>query len=140
MQIKQIMTNDVKYIQSDTTLRDAAAAMADLDCGFLPIGDGSGGKLRGVITDRDIVIRGTAQGLDPNKATVDQIKTNDVWYCFEDDALDAAAESMSKRKIYRLIVLNNENEKKITGVISLGDIVRQNEERLAGHIARGIAA
>lgn len=140
MLVKDVMTKNVEYIHSDSSLKDAAERMHRLDCGFLPIANSGQEKLRGVITDRDIAVRAVAEGFDPTQTTVDEIKTDKVLYCFEDDSLSDAAVSMSEQKVYRLIVLNNRNEKKMTGIISLGDIVRHNEEKLAGSIAKGIAA
>lgn len=140
MQIKEIMTKDVKTIPTDTNLKDAAKKMAELDCGFLPLGDPGEDKLQGVVTDRDITVRAVAKGLDPKKTTVDQIKTDKVLYCFEEDDVQAAADSMNEQQVHRLIVLNNGKEKRLRGVITLGDIVRHNEDEAAMHAAKGITS
>ena len=140
MQIREIMTKTVDYITSNASLKEAAEMMKEHDCGFLPVGDTEENKLSGVVTDRDITVRAVADGMDPNKSEVGSIATDKVLYCFEKDDLQDAADSMSKQKIYRLVVLNNSEDKKLAGIISLGDIVRRNEEKLAGHVAKGITS
>jgi CBS domain-containing protein len=140
MLVREAMTGHVEYIPSSTTLKQAAEKMRELDCGFLPLGDAPDGKLLGVITDRDIVIRGIAKGLDPVSTTVDRIKSEKVLYCFKDDKLADAAHSMHDKQVYRLVVLNNKQEKKLCGVISLGDITRHHEVALAAEAVEGIVA
>lgn len=140
MHIRDVMTKNVEYIPTNTSLKSAAEIMQRMDTGFLPIGNSEHEKLRGVITDRDITVRGVAKGLDPNKATVDEVKTEKVLYCLEDDSLEDAAKSMSEQQVYRLIVLNNEQDKKMTGVISLADIARRNEAELAGKVTINVTA
>lgn len=140
MQIKDIMTKHVEFVAGNTSLKVAAATMKRLDAGFLPIGNSESDKLRGVVTDRDITIRGVAMGLDPDRATVKDVKTEKVLYCTEDDSLEDAARSMSDQKVYRLIVLNNKKDKKMTGVVSLADIARSNEPALAGKVTTSVTA
>ena len=140
MHIREVMTKDVKYIPTHTSLKSAAEIMERLDTGFLPIGNSEQDKLRGVVTDRDITVRGVAEGLDPNITTVEEVKTDKVLYCLESDTLEDAARSMSDQKVYRLIVLNNAEDKKMTGVISLADIARRNEEKLAGQVTINVTA
>src|SRR5690625_3573174 len=87
MKISAVMTRNVEYIPSSTTLEEAAVRMRELDTGFLPVGDSPDGRLQGVITDRDIVARALAEGLDPADTTVEQVSSNQVLYCFQDDTL-----------------------------------------------------
>lgn len=138
MKISEVMTRNVEYIPSSTTLEEAAVRMRELDTGFLPIGDSPDGKLQGVITDRDIVVRALAEGLDPADTTVEQVRSNKVLYCFQDDGLQSAADSMAQQQVYRLIVLDNPDDKRLSGVITLGDILRHDQEPLAERTARSI--
>jgi len=138
MKISEVMTRNVEYIPSSTTLEEAAVRMRELDTGFLPIGDSPDGKLQGVITDRDIVVRALAEGLDPADTTVEQVRSNKVLYCFQDDDLHSAADSMGQQQVYRLIVLDNPDDKRLSGVITLGDILRHDQEPLAERTARSI--
>src|SRR5690606_22928078 len=132
MQVHEVMSSNVRYVPSNTTLAEAAARMHEIDTGFLPIGDSDNDKLQGVVTDRDIVVRAIAVGKDPQKATVSDAKTDKVLYCFQGDSVESAARSMREQQVYRLVVLNNKEEKRLCGVVSLGDIVRNDKERLGG--------
>lgn len=139
MQIHEIMTDHPEYIPTNTTLKEAATRMRELDCGFLPLGDDPNGKLQGVITDRDITIRGVAEGLDPNSATVNDVKTDRVLYCFEDDDMRDVAHNMEDQQVYRMVVLDNRDDKKMCGIVTLGDILRRTGNTvLAGDTAEGI--
>lgn len=138
MKVKEIMSGRAEYVAADTTLSEAAKKMRDLNCGFLPIGDSDEDKLQGVVTDRDIVIRGLVDGKDPANTTVEELKSDKVLYCFEDDDVESAAKSMQDQHVYRLVVLNNSREKRLCGVISLGDLMRNDQEQLATDAAKSI--
>lgn len=140
MKVQEVMTGNVKYIPRETTLTEAARMMRDQDCGFLPIGNADEDKLLGVVTDRDIVIRGIAEGHDPNSTSVDSMKTDKVLYCFRDDVLQDVAKNMEEKQVYRLVVLDDRESKQLCGVISLGDIAREGMDQLTGKAATGIAA
>lgn len=140
MKVKDVMCKQVEYIVPTTTLEEAAKKMEALDCGFLAIGEEEQDKLTGVITDRDIAIRSVAKGDDPKATVVEAVKTPKVLYCFQDDSIEDAAKNMHDNQVYRLIVLNNEEEKRLRGVITLGDIVRHNEIKAAEYAAKGISA
>lgn len=141
MNISEIMTTDTHYLLSSATLEDAACQMRDFDCGFLPIADDAEDKLQGVVTDRDIVVRGIAKGLDPKSTSVDEVRSNRVLYCYKDDDVEAAARSMNEQQVSRLIVLSDPQEKKLCGIVSLGDITRKigdGSDQIAGFATRGI--
>jgi CBS domain-containing protein len=138
MQVQQVMSTNVHYVPSTATLAEAATMMREIDTGFLPIGDSDKDKLQGVITDRDIVVRAIALGKDPQQVTVTEAKTDKVLYCYQGDSVEEAAENMRNQQVYRLIVLNDEDNKRLCGVISLGDIVRHDREKLGGEAARDI--
>ena len=138
MKISEVMTGDAEFISPNTSLREAAERMAELDTGFLAISDDQQSRLEGVITDRDIVIRAIAKGLDPNTTMVNEVASRRVLYCFADEELEAACRSMHSEQVHRLIVLNNPDEKRLVGVISLGDIVRHDQDKLAETALKGI--
>lgn len=140
MKIRDIMTTDVEYVHADTSLRKAAEAMQRLDTGFLPIGNSPREKLLGVVTDRDITVRGVARGLDPDSTPVSEVKTDRVLYCFEDDEAEDAARNMGEQEVYRLVVLNNRQDKRLSGVVTVGDIGRRHQKDLAGKTASEITA
>jgi CBS domain-containing protein len=136
MKVSDIMTKDVEYVRPDTSLQEAAQSMRDLDVGMLPVVDGE--QLVGIVTDRDITIRATAEGLDPITATVSEAMTTDTVYCYADDDITKAARIMEDRQIRRLPVINQDNQ--LVGVISLGDLaVQGGDERLAGEVLERIS-
>ncbi len=138
MRIEDVMTEDFELIDPSASLREAAIKMQELDCGFLPIGGPQDEKLRGVVTDRDIVVRGLAEGLDPDEATVSEIKTNRILYCFKDSDLESAAEAMRENQVQRLVVIDSVENKQMCGIITIGDIWRHHQEREAAEAERGI--
>ena len=140
MKIRDIMTRDVETIRADTPRKQAAETMERLDTGFLPIGNSPQDKLLGVVTDRDITVRGVARGLDPANTPVDRVKSDRVLYCYEDDTAEEAARSMGDQEVYRLVVLDNPDSKRLTGVVTLADIGRSGGVTLSGAATRKISA
>ncbi len=129
MRVNDIMTRDPHIITPDVTLDEAARAMRDHDCGYLPVGEND--RLTGALTDRDIVIRAVAEGRALENTKVKDIMTPKIQYCFEDATLEEAAKLMEKHKIRRLAVLNS--DKRLTGILSISDIA-VNNKKLAGTI------
>ena len=120
MKISKIMHRDVKIVGPNETLRDAAVVMKKLDVGVLPVGEHD--KLVGMITDRDIAIRGIAEGKGPDAKARD-VMSHEVKYCFEDEDVDHVAENMAELQVRRLPVLNR--DKRLVGIVSLGDLATQ---------------
>ena len=136
MELKKIMTQGVEVISADATVREAAQKMKSFDIGILPVVED--GQLVGVVTDRDIVLRVIAQGLDPGKTRVHDAMTSSVIYCFEDQDVEEAARTMMDNQIRRLLILNR--NKQPIGMVSLGDIsVHTQDEKLAGQILRHVS-
>ena len=103
---------------------------------MLPVCDGD--RLVGVITDRDITVRGVAQGCDPKTARVQEVMTPEVIYCFDDEDVKEAAKKMEEKQVRRLPVLNR--EKRLVGIVSLGDLaVRTGKEELAGEVLERVS-
>jgi CBS domain-containing protein len=119
MKVCDAMTVEVQLCTPDDTLKDAAEAMMALDVGLLPVTDNE--RLVGMISDRDIAIRGVAMGRGPD-APVREIMTRDVKYCFEDQDLDEVTRNMGDIQVRRLPVLDR--DKRLVGIIALGDIAR----------------
>ena len=99
MQVREAMTTDVRTLDPDQTLQEAARLMAECDVGSLPIDEG--GRLIGMVTDRDITIRAVAQGKSPDTHVRD-IMTKDVKYCFEDEDIAHVARNMGDIQVHRL--------------------------------------
>jgi len=136
MNVKQIMGQDVQCIDPETPIAKAAEKMRELDIGFLAICEND--RLVGTVTDRDITIRSVAQGRDARLAPVREIMTQSVFYCFEDDAVEHVAKYMQEKQVRRVLILNR--EKRLVGVVSLGDIAKASgEKELAGETLGEIA-
>jgi CBS domain-containing protein len=128
-QVKDVMTVFVQTVGPHTPLREAAELMKTLDVGTLPVCDND--RLVGMITDRDITVRATAEAIPPGLGQVRDVMTPNVVFCFEDEPVQQAAQLMKEHQIRRLVVLNN--EKRLVGIVSLGDLaVETGNEQLAG--------
>jgi CBS domain-containing protein len=124
--ISEVMTRGVEVIRPAETLQRAAQRMDELNVGALPVCEGE--SLVGMITDRDITVRATAAGLDPNETPVSDVMTEQTRWCTEEQSVDEVMRQMSDVQIRRLPVLNGARE--LVGIVSLGDLaVRQ-----SGHI------
>jgi CBS domain-containing protein/sporulation protein YlmC with PRC-barrel domain len=136
VQIKDIMTRNVEVVHPESTLREAAQKMAALDVGPLPVC--SGDQLVGMLTDRDITVRATAEGRDPKTTKVHEVMTPEVLYVFEDEDVSEAARIMTEQQVRRLVVLNQ--AKQLAGIISLGDLaVHTGDVRQAGETLEGVS-
>lgn len=117
MLVREIMTRGAEMIDPDTPIREVARRMRRENLGALPIGEND--RLIGMITDRDIVVRAVADGC-ADEAVAREIMSERVYYCFEEDDLDDAADVMAEHQVRRLPVLND--NKRLVGVVSLADL------------------
>lgn len=125
MKVSDVMTRDVEVVRPDATLQEAAEKMKALDIGPLPVSDGR--QLVGMVTDRDITVRATAEGKDPRTTPVREVMTDRVISCYADDDVREAADRMQKEQIRRLVVLDR--AKNVVGVVSLGDLATSGASR-----------
>lgn len=116
--IKDIMTRGVAVAQRDETLQAAAQRMRDLDIGALPVRDGQ--ALVGMVTDRDIVVRGVAEGMVAQESLVSDVMTEAVRICREDDSVEDVMAQMGDEQVRRLTVLDADNE--IVGIVAVADL------------------
>ncbi|HEU5048497.1 MAG TPA: CBS domain-containing protein [Rickettsiales bacterium] len=123
-QVKELMKRNFETISSDATLKEAAERMRELECGALPVS--TEGKLAGMITDRDIVIRAIPQVNDVGSARVRDYMTTSILSCSENDTLEQAAEKMQKTRTGRLLVKDSTG--KVCGIITLGCILRKHQD------------
>lgn len=129
MQVYEAMTPDVVSVGPDATLMEAAQAMRNLDVGPLPVCEGE--RLVGMITDRDITIRATAQGHDPRTTRVKDVMTPEVVCCLETDEVGQVAHVMQEAQLRRLLVVSTEG--RLVGIVSLGDLaVQAGDDKLTG--------
>jgi len=122
--IRDIMTRGVESISRDATLQEAAARMRALDVGALPVCDGA--ALAGMVTDRDITIRGVAEGMVPQESRVADVMTEDVRWCEEDETVEQVLEEMGELQVRRLPVLNAARQ--VVGIVALGDLATREPE------------
>lgn len=121
MQLKDILTSPVETVSPDSSILDAAKTMLARDLGWLPVEEG--GKVIGVITDRDIAMRGVAAGLDAKKTLVQDVMTRDVFSCSEDGTVEDACTLMEEEQVRRLVIVDDNDE--LVGIVSLADIALQ---------------
>jgi CBS domain-containing protein len=118
--VYEVMTREVQSVTSRDTVRRAAQMMDDLNVGALPVCDGE--RLIGMVTDRDITVRATSAGLNPDDALVEQVMSADVRSCFEDQPLEEVARQMADTQIRRVPVVSHDDARRLVGIVSLGDI------------------
>jgi CBS domain-containing protein len=123
MQVREVMTHHVEVVRPDTTLQEAAQKMRSLDVGPLPVCDGE--RLVGMLTDRDITVRATAEGRDPKTTRVQEVMTPDVHYVYDDEDVQEAAQTMQQQQIRRVVVVNR--DKRLVGIVSLGDLATREQ-------------
>jgi CBS domain-containing protein len=124
------MTPDVVTVRPDTPLAEAARLMRDSDLGPLPVCDDDG-RIVGMLTDRDITIRATAEGKDPRSTRVEEVMTPEAVCCLDTDEVRKAAEVMQSAQLRRLLVVSRDGH--LAGIVSLGDLALQTgDEELTG--------
>lgn len=136
MKIKDVMTSQVRFVWPDTTLVAAARLMRDIDVGVLPVCENH--KLTGIITDRDITLRGIAESMDPWETPVREVMSRQVAYVSEDQDVEEATHLMEARQIRRLPVLDHNHH--LIGMVSLGDLATGVYGELAGHVLKEVSA
>jgi len=124
--IADIMTRSIAVVQRDETLQAAAQRMRDMDIGALPVVDGK--ALAGMVTDRDITIRGVAEGMIPQESLVSDVMTEDVRWCRDSASVADVMAQMGDEQVRRLAVLDANDE--IVGIVALGDIATRQSEHI----------
>jgi CBS domain-containing protein len=131
MRLRDIMSRDVETIGPQGTLKDAATKMKELDVGLVPVCDGD--RIVGMLTDRDITVKATAEGRNPTDTRVSEIMSPEVAYCFEDQRVEEAVALMEVKQIRRLPIMSR--DKRLVGIVSLGDLaVHTGNQNLAGEV------
>lgn len=134
MRVSECMTRDVTITDPQATICDAAKMMAECDAGLLPVGEND--RLVGVITDRDIAVRGVAEGRDPS-AKIGDLMSTEVRYCYEDDEVGDVLRNMGELQVRRLPVLNR--DKRLVGIVSLSDLATNGAAARVGEALSDIA-
>lgn len=116
--VSQAMHSGVEWVAPNASLRDVAKLMRTKDIGSVPVGEDD--RLVGMVTDRDIALRGFGNGKDASSLTARDVMTKPIVYCRADDAIEDALRIMESRQIRRLPVINT--DKRMVGMLALGDI------------------
>ena len=136
MKVKDVMHQGVTWVEPTISIREIARRMRDDDIGSIPIGEND--RLVGIVTDRDIICRGVANGADCNALTARDVMSKPIIYCRADDNLELAIRIMEKNKIRRLPVIDK--NKRLVGMLALGDISEIVGQDAAGEVMRSVSA
>jgi CBS domain-containing protein len=134
MKVSEVMTRDVQTVRPDQTAREAASFMLNADAGSIPVTEGE--RLIGMITDRDIAVRGIAKGNGPDTPVRD-LMSNDIICARESDDVEDVASKMSQAQVRRLPVVDD--QERLCGIVSLGDLSRETDEQTAGQALEGVS-
>jgi CBS domain-containing protein len=136
MKVKTVMTDRIETISPDATLEQAARMMLYRDVGILPVVEED--TLLGVVTDRDIVLRGLAVGRPVHLTVVSQVMSPRVFTCYEDQSITEASKLMEKNMVRRLLVLDRKH--KLVGMVSVSDLaLKVANEKVSGHVLSRIS-
>lgn len=132
--VKDAMSSDVKTATPSLSLADAAKLMKQEDVGSVPVVDGE--RLIGMLTDRDIVVRGIADGSDPHAVTAGDIASRDIVTVRPDDDLDEALRLMAQHQVRRLPVVDDGH---LVGVLAQADVAQEAKEKAVGQLVEEIS-
>jgi CBS domain-containing protein len=121
MQVSEVLVADVETAEPETPLRELAHRMREVAIGFIPIVEGD--RLVGVITDRDIVLRGVSEAKDSDTAQARDLMSLEVVCCFQDESVEQARQLMAEHNVRRLPVIDRHHN--LVGIIKLADIEGQ---------------
>ena len=134
MKVSEVMTRDVATVTPDQRVQEAASFMLRADAGSIPVTEGE--RLIGMITDRDIAVRGVANGYGPD-TPVRELMTNDIICARIDDDVEEAANKMSEAQVRRLPVIDD--QERLCGIVSLGDLAREADDDCAEEALEGVS-
>jgi CBS domain-containing protein len=136
MKVRDIMSDKVACCGSDTPLQDVAGMMVDCDCGEIPVAD-AGGRIIGVITDRDITCRAVARGRNPLELTAADCMTSPVVTVHTDTSLDDCCNVLEGNQIRRVPVVDEAG--RCVGIVSVADIARGASGRTTAEVVQRVS-
>ncbi|MFI2811401.1 MULTISPECIES: CBS domain-containing protein [Microbulbifer] len=136
MNVKEAMHEGVTWCSPDTPLSEVAKILRDEDIGAVPIGEND--HLIGMVTDRDITCRGVVEGSELSSMTARDVMTEGIEWCWEDDDMHEALHKMESLQLRRMPVMNS--EKRLVGILSLGDISHSLAQNEIGEFAASVSA
>jgi CBS domain-containing protein len=133
---RDVMSPDCECVGEKENVVEAAKKLAQLDVGAMPI-CGEDDRLKGMLTDRDIVVKVLAQGKDPNSTTAGDLAEGKPVTIGADDSVDEALRTMSEHKVRRLPVIDGHD---LVGIVSQADVARNLDEEKVGDLVEAISA
>jgi CBS domain-containing protein len=134
MSIREVMTSEVKAVEPTATVVEAAKVMAEQDIGPVPIVED--GRLAGIVTDRDIVVKVVAKGGDVNSMTVGDIASRDLVTITPDSDMNEALDLMAENQIRRLPVVEGD---RLVGIVAQADVARMGRDKKTGAVVEEIS-
>jgi CBS domain-containing protein len=136
MKVNEAMHKGAEWVGPTTSVVEIATKMRDMDVGAIPIGEND--RLIGMVTDRDIVIRGITKNKPLADLTARDVMSEGIVFCRDSEELDDALRIMEQKKIRRLPVIDK--NKRMVGMLSLGDISHAASHELSGELAAAVSA
>jgi CBS domain-containing protein len=136
MKVKEMMHKGVEWVSPDTSITAIAEMMQEGDIGAIPVGEND--RLVGMVTDRDLAVRGLVKGTDISKLTAKDVMTKGVTWCRDSDSVTEAARLMETKHIRRLPVIDE--NKRMVGMLSLGDLSHAASQRTAVEALKSVSA
>ncbi len=136
MKVKDAMHAGATWIDPDAQISDVAERMRKEDVGAMPVGEND--RLIGMITDRDIVVRGLSGKLDPLQLTARDVMSEPIIYCHANEELEDAVRIMERKQIRRLPVIDE--HRRMVGILSLGDVAARAAPSLCAETLRAVSA
>ncbi|MFL6676662.1 MAG: CBS domain-containing protein [Massilia sp.] len=137
--VSEVMSRNAQAVAPGEPIQRAAQLMGSLNVGALPVCDGE--RLVGMVTDRDIAVRGMAAGKAPQSAHVDEVMTAEVRWCFEDQPVDDVVALMAGSLVRRIPVVSHDDQHKLVGIVSLGDLAtKAGGEADVGQVVEKVSA
>lgn len=136
MKVREAMHPGAHWVEPGTPVFEIAKLMRDQDIGSVPVGEND--RLVGMVTDRDIVCRGIAEGRDCSTMTAGSVMSSGIVYCRESEELDDAVRIMEQHQIRRLPVINE--DKRMVGILSLGDVSHTAPRQLSGEVLQSVSS
>jgi CBS domain-containing protein len=133
MKVSEVMTREIETVSPDQPVQKAASFMLSADAGSIPVTEGD--RLVGMITDRDIAVRGIAKGYGPD-TPVRELMTDDLVIVRIDDDVEDAASKMGDAQVRRLPVIDS--DERLCGIVSLGDLARETDDDCAQEALEGV--
>ena len=134
MKVSEVMSRDVQTVRPDQPVQEAAGFMLSADAGSIPVIEGD--RLIGMITDRDIAVRGIAKGYGPDTPVRD-LMTDDLIVLRFDDDIEEAASKMGQAQVRRLPVIDS--DERLCGIVSLADLSREADSETASQALEGVS-